>query len=76
MTTPEPAARERDQVFLELTKSICPVCKTTVTTQSPTVVIDGVDASTGKPVEGEPRCRMDLPSRDHVRAAAMALRRR
>ena len=28
--TPEPAARERDEVFLELTKSICPVCKTTI----------------------------------------------
>ena len=30
MTIPEPAARERDEVFLELTKSICPVCKTTI----------------------------------------------
>jgi uncharacterized radical SAM superfamily Fe-S cluster-containing enzyme len=30
MTIHEPAARERDEVFLELTKSICPVCKTTI----------------------------------------------
>ncbi|MFA6299592.1 MAG: radical SAM protein, partial [Nocardioides sp.] len=30
MTTHETAARERDEVFLELTKSICPVCKTTI----------------------------------------------
>ncbi len=30
MTAHEPAARERDEVFLELTKSICPVCKTTI----------------------------------------------
>lgn len=41
---------------------------------SPTLVIDGADASTGRPVEGQPRCRLDLPSRDQIRAAAKALR--
>lgn len=40
---------------------------------SPTLVIDGVDASTGRPIEGAPRCRMDLPSKEQIRAAARAL---
>lgn len=41
---------------------------------SPTLVIDGVDVATGRPVEGEPRCRMDLPSKGQIRAAAKAMR--
>lgn len=39
---------------------------------SPTLVMDGVDVATGRPVEGEPRCRMDLPSREQIRAAVRA----
>ncbi len=42
---------------------------------SPTLLIDGIDAATGRPGDGEPRCRMDLPSREQIRAAAMTLRR-
>ncbi len=30
MTPPEPAPRHADEVFLELTRSICPVCKSTI----------------------------------------------
>lgn len=40
---------------------------------SPTLVMDGVDVATGRPVEGEPRCRMDLPSQEQIRAAVRAL---
>lgn len=40
---------------------------------SPTLVMDGVDVATGRPVEGEPRCRMELPSTDQIRAAVRAL---
>ncbi|MFA6297547.1 MAG: hypothetical protein WC642_00155 [Nocardioides sp.] len=40
---------------------------------SPTLVIDGLDVATGRAVEGDPRCRLDLPSRDQIRAAARAL---
>jgi hypothetical protein len=36
---------------------------------SPTLVMDGLDVATGRPVEGEPRCRMDLPSQEQIRAA-------
>lgn len=36
---------------------------------SPTLVVDGLDVATGGPVEGEPRCRMDLPSVPQIRAA-------
>lgn len=41
---------------------------------SPTLVVGGVDVATGAPVEGAPRCRMDLPTRDQIRAALEALR--
>lgn len=40
----------------------------------PTLVVDGVDVATGAPVAGEPRCRMDLPTRDQIRTALEALR--
>ncbi|MFC5731267.1 MULTISPECIES: alkylmercury lyase [Nocardioides] len=40
---------------------------------SPTLVIGGVDVATGRPVEGEPRCRMDLPSQEQIRAAVREL---
>lgn len=36
---------------------------------SPTLVVDGIDVATGMPVEGDPRCRMDLPSPQQIRAA-------
>lgn len=42
---------------------------------SPTLVIDGKDVATGRPVQGEPRCRMDLPSEEQIRAATRALLR-
>jgi hypothetical protein len=40
---------------------------------SPTLVMDRVDVATGRPVEGEPRCRLDLPSKCQIRAAVRAL---
>ena len=36
---------------------------------SPTLVVDGLDVATGRPVAGEPRCRMDLPSPQQIRVA-------
>jgi len=36
---------------------------------SPTLVVDGIDVSTGAPMAGEPRCRLDLPTTDQIRAA-------
>lgn len=36
---------------------------------SPTLLIGGIDVATGQPVSGQPRCRMDLPSRSQIRAA-------
>lgn len=36
---------------------------------SPTVVVDGNDVTTGAPVAGGVRCRLDLPSREQVLAA-------
>jgi hypothetical protein len=42
---------------------------------SPTLVIDGIDVATGEPVAGQPRCRMDLPSRAQIRAALDTPRR-
>jgi hypothetical protein len=41
---------------------------------SPTLLIDGVDVATGQPVSGEPRCRLDLPSRAQINAAIAGLR--
>ena len=41
---------------------------------SPTLLVDGIDVATGAPVAGEPRCRLDLPSSEQVRAALSALR--
>jgi hypothetical protein len=40
---------------------------------SPTLLIDGIDVATGEPVAGQPRCRMDLPSRSHIQAAVAHL---
>jgi hypothetical protein len=42
---------------------------------SPTLVIDGVDVATGRPVAGASRCRMDLPSRGQIEKAVAALHR-
>lgn len=39
---------------------------------SPTLVVDGLDVATGAPVAGEPRCRLDLPTTDQIRAALSA----
>lgn len=36
---------------------------------SPTLLICGIDVATGQPVTGQPRCRMDLPSRSQIRVA-------
>lgn len=36
---------------------------------SPTLVIDGLDVTTGRPAENATCCRLDLPSRDQVLAA-------
>jgi hypothetical protein len=36
---------------------------------SPTLVVDGIDVATGAPMAGEPRCRLDLPTTDQIRAA-------
>ena len=33
---------------------------------SPTVLIDGLDVTTGEPVAGAARCRLDLPTREQV----------
>jgi hypothetical protein len=41
---------------------------------SPTLVIDGLDVSTGRPVQGGPCCRIDLPSREQIRDAVQSLR--
>ena len=36
---------------------------------SPTLVVDGVDVATGRPVSVAACCRLDLPTRDQVLAA-------
>ena len=41
---------------------------------SPTLLVDGVDVATGQPVTGQPRCRLDLPSRAQIIAAVAGLR--
>jgi hypothetical protein len=40
---------------------------------SPTLLVDGVDVATGEPLAGQPRCRMDLPSRHQIRAVIARL---
>lgn len=40
---------------------------------SPTLLVDGIDVATGSPVSGAPRCRLDLPSAEQIRAALSAL---
>lgn len=40
---------------------------------SPSLVMDGIDVVTGRPVEGDPRCRMDHPSQEQIRAAVRKL---
>ena len=41
---------------------------------SPSLVIDGVDVSTGRPVPAGPCCRFDLPSSEQIRDAVLSLR--
>jgi hypothetical protein len=41
---------------------------------SPTLVLDGMGASAGRPVESGSCCRLDLPSSDQIRAAVLSLR--
>jgi hypothetical protein len=41
---------------------------------SPTLVIDGLDITTGEPPAGGPRCRLDPPTKEQVEAAIAALR--
>lgn len=36
---------------------------------SPTLLVDGIDVTTGAPVSGEPRCRLDLPTSQQIREA-------
>jgi hypothetical protein len=40
---------------------------------SPTLLVDGMDVTTGAPVSGEPRCRLDLPTSQQIRDALSAL---
>jgi hypothetical protein len=39
---------------------------------SPTLLIDGIDVATGAALAGQPRCRLDLPSREQIHAALAA----
>lgn len=36
---------------------------------SPTLLVDGMDVTTGAPVSGQPRCRLDLPTSQQIRDA-------
>jgi hypothetical protein len=36
---------------------------------SPSLVIDGIDITTGSPMSGQPSCRLDLPTRAQIDAA-------
>jgi hypothetical protein len=36
---------------------------------SPTLLVDGMDVTTGAPVSGEPRCRLDLPTAQQIHDA-------
>lgn len=40
---------------------------------SPTLLVNGMDVTTGAPVSGEPRCRLDLPTSQQIRDALGAL---
>lgn len=40
---------------------------------SPTLLVDGLDVTTGAPVFGEPRCRLDLPTSQQIHEALSAL---
>lgn len=40
---------------------------------SPTLVVDGLDVTTGAPVSGEPRCRLDLPTPEQIHQALSQL---
>ena len=40
---------------------------------SPTLVVDGLDVTTGAPVSGEPRCRLDLPTLEQIHQALSQL---
>lgn len=42
---------------------------------SPTLLVDGMDVTTGAPVSGEPRCRLDLPTAEQIRDALAELTR-
>ena len=39
---------------------------------SPTLLIDGIDIVTGRPVDPHPACRLDVPTEDQVVAALRA----
>lgn len=41
---------------------------------SPTLVVDGLDVSTGQPVRSATCCRFDLPSSAQIREAVLSLR--
>lgn len=41
---------------------------------SPTLVVDGLDVSTGQPVQAATCCRFDLPSSEQIRDAVLSLR--
>lgn len=36
---------------------------------SPTLLIDGLDTVTGRPINGATRCRLDLPTREQIATA-------
>ncbi|GAB3197496.1 hypothetical protein GCM10027062_09300 [Nocardioides hungaricus] len=36
---------------------------------SPTLLIDGLDVTTGEPATGATRCRLDLPTREQILSA-------
>ena len=68
----ERLARELEECLLE-TGVVEQVERLVGAFPSPTLVIDGYDVATGRPVVHGHRCRLDLPSKGQVRAA---LRRR
>ena len=55
---------------------VAPDCKLSLVEgdyPSPTLLVDGMDVTTGAPVSGEPRCRLDLPTSRQIRHALSAL---
>lgn len=40
---------------------------------SPTLLVDGMDVTTGAAVSGDPRCRLDLPTAEQIRDALARL---